>query len=116
MRDVLDPADLVTLIDKQMAGADAVKSRVLNVAGGIDNSLSLAELSEWCAERFGPRPVGKQPREQVYDVPWVVLDPRCAARVLDWRPETPVSAILTAVADFADDHPGWLESVGDARR
>jgi CDP-paratose 2-epimerase len=54
VRDALHPADLGDLLFKQIqSGAAKDKPRLANVAGGQQSSFSLAELSAWCASRFG---------------------------------------------------------------
>ena len=37
------------------------------------------------------------------------LDAAKAARLWDWRPQTPVAAILEEIAAHAQAHPDWLE-------
>jgi CDP-paratose 2-epimerase len=70
--------------------------------------MSLARLSAWCADRFGPRPVAADRAARKWDVPWVVMDPTRAATRFGWRVTTPVAAILTEIADHHRGHPDWL--------
>ena len=75
VRDCLHPRDLLPLLQKQFAVADgAVKPRLVNVAGGRASAMSLRQLTDWCAARFGPHPVDSDPRPRPFDLPWVVLD------------------------------------------
>jgi CDP-paratose 2-epimerase len=83
--------------------------RIVNVSGGLESSRSLAQLSDWCSARWGSHPVSSAPEPRPYDLPWVVLDSTLAAQTWDWRPQTPVEAILTEIADFADAHPDWIK-------
>ncbi len=47
---------------EQFADADRCAcTRIINVGGGVENSMSLAQLSDWCAARFGPREVASDP-------------------------------------------------------
>ena len=84
-------------------------SRLQNVAGGADQAMSLAQLSGWCAQRFGAHPVATHPGERAFDIPWMVMDSARAAQQWDWRPATPLDAILTEIAEHAEAHPDWLE-------
>jgi CDP-paratose 2-epimerase len=108
VRDAFHPADLARLLRCQMGSPSADVPRVCNVGGGLDNSLSLAELSAWCAERFGARDIGSDPRPRPFDIPWMVMDCARAERAWGWRPTRPISAILEEIAVFADQHPHWL--------
>ncbi len=108
VRDCLHPHDLVPLLQKQMAARSA-PHRVVNVSGGVENSMSLAELSAWCAERFGPHEVASDAQPRPFDVPWMVLDSRRAQTQWDWQVETPVADVLEEIARHAEDNPDWLE-------
>jgi CDP-paratose 2-epimerase len=108
VRDCLHPQDLIPLLQKQMAvpvGAE----RICNVGGGITNSMSLAELSQWCAGRFGPMEVSSDPASRAFDLPWMVLDSARAAAQWGWKVATPISEILEGIARHAENHPDWLE-------
>ena len=109
VRDCLHPKDLVPLLLKQIGQPVAGRANVINVSGGIFSARSLAQLSEWCADRWGRRQVDSTTTLRPFDLPWVVLDPGLAGAFWDWRPETAVEAILDEIADFAEGNPGWLE-------
>jgi CDP-paratose 2-epimerase len=83
--------------------------RVLNVAGGVANSMSLAQLSQWCASRFGSHPIQCDPVPRRYDVPWLVLDSARAAAEWNWRPATKLEGVLDEIARHAEQHPQWLD-------
>jgi CDP-paratose 2-epimerase len=108
VRDCLHPRDLVPLLKKQVSNISSAH-RIFNVGGGIRNSISLAQLSAWCSDRFGSREVAADPSPRPFDIPWMVLD---CARVVDdlnWQLITPVQSILSEIADHAENHPNWLE-------
>jgi CDP-paratose 2-epimerase len=110
VRDCLHPADLVPLIDRQMAaGMDRTRPRVINLSGGIASARSLRQISEWCAARFGAQPVSERPETRPFDLPWMVLDADRAAGAWNWKPQTGVEAIFEEIAAHAERHPGWLE-------
>ena len=62
--------------------SDGVDPRICNFGGGVGNSCSLRQLSEWCEKRFGPRKVESDPKPRPYDLPWVVLDSTRAKEVV----------------------------------
>jgi CDP-paratose 2-epimerase len=113
VRDCLHPRDMVSLLVKQMNAAGR-HGGVLNVSGGADHAVSLAQLTTWCAQRFGPHEVEKDFHERIYDVPWLVLATGKAQQMWDWRPVTPLEAILDEIARHAESHPDWLDLSSDA--
>jgi CDP-paratose 2-epimerase len=113
VRDCCHPRDLVGLIARQMGNPEGKQPRIVNVAGGRQNSMSLAQLTEWCASRFGlRRAIKSDPLPRRHDVPWLVLNSHLAAEQWMWRVETPLRAILEEIATHAEGHPDWLELSG----
>jgi CDP-paratose 2-epimerase len=112
VRDCLHPRDLAELLALQLRGPTKA-GRTLNVSGGIPNSISLAQLSRWCAARFGQHPVGQDAGVRPYDVPWLVLDSTRAFSDWNWRPKTRLENILDELARHAEENPGWLELSSD---
>jgi CDP-paratose 2-epimerase len=112
VRDCLHPRDLVGLIVKQMQTANGSQPKCVNVAGGRANSMSLAQLSEWCGARFGQHSIAADSGSRHFDVPWLVLDSRRATEEWKWNVETPINSILDEIADHAESHPEWLQVSG----
>lgn len=108
VRDALHPRDLVKVIGQQISKPSG-KPSLANFAGGVGNSLSLAQLSRWCTERFGHHPVLAERTDRPFDIPWMVLDSARANEAWDWRPETSLSLILEEIAQHAVANPNWLE-------
>ncbi|HLH57243.1 MAG TPA: NAD-dependent epimerase/dehydratase family protein [Verrucomicrobiae bacterium] len=108
VRDCLHPRDLAQLVASQLKQPEK-GGGVLNVSGGVANSISLAKLSQWCAGRFGQHQVKSEPANRPYDVPWLVLDSSRAQREWGWTPATPMESILEEIARHAVDHPDWLD-------
>lgn len=107
VRDCLHPRDLGALLVKQMA-APKKSGRVLNVSGGVESGISLANLSKWCTGRFGPHTVNEDATNRQFDIPWLVLDSSCARQEWNWSPSIPLEMILAEIADHADKNPDWL--------
>lgn len=109
VRDCMHPRDLLPLLRRQFAATDGKAPRVVNLGGGVENSMSLAQLSEWCAGRFGPHAVGADAKPRPFDLPWVVMDHSLATRTWQWHPQTPVASVLEEIAVHAEQHPEWLK-------
>ncbi|HET7538126.1 MAG TPA: NAD-dependent epimerase/dehydratase family protein [Candidatus Didemnitutus sp.] len=110
VRDCLHPRDLPPLLEKQMAAARlAATDRVINVSGGAGSAMSLKQLSDWCAARFGAHAVAADGAPRAFDIPWIVLDSAKASRLWNWSPATSRDSILEEIARHAEKHPGWLD-------
>lgn len=109
VRDAFHPDDLSTLVLKQVQDFGSRPERICNVGGGLSNSMSLLELSNWCEDRFGHREVLSDTKERRFDVPWMVLDTSRAREQWSWKPARTVSSILAEIADHAEKRPDWLE-------
>jgi CDP-paratose 2-epimerase len=107
VRDCLHPCDLAPVLARQMAQPAA--ELPLNFGGGVANSMSLAQLSEWCASRFGQRNVMADPQPRPFDVPWLVLDCHAARQRWNWQPQTKVLDVLEEIARDAKQNPDWLD-------
>jgi len=108
VRDCLHPSDLASLIGHQLRRSKS-SAGVWNVGGGVANARSLAQVSQWCAERFGPWTVSGEPNPRRFDIPWLVLDCSTAAVDWKWKPTISVEAILEEIALQAEQHPDWLQ-------
>ncbi|HJZ73950.1 MAG TPA: NAD-dependent epimerase/dehydratase family protein [Vicinamibacterales bacterium] len=111
VRDALHPGDLADLIERQIRGG-ASAAGVWNIGGGPGNAMSLAQLSDWCRHRFGPRDVGADSVMRRWDVPWIVMDATAAGARFGWRRTRSVADILAEIANHHDRHPEWLAVSG----
>jgi CDP-paratose 2-epimerase len=108
-RDCFHPRDLVPLLKKQFATRESAQPRIVNLGGGGQNAMSLAELSRWCAARFGEHDVASDAKPRPFDVPWLVMDSRLARKTWDWQPTIGLEEILQEIANHAEANPDWLE-------
>jgi CDP-paratose 2-epimerase len=111
-RDAFHPRDLAALLVAQMNTLRADGQRVYTAGGGTSNTISLAQLTAWCDERFGCHKPEIDPQIRPYDVPWVAMDNRNAAKDFNWRLEMSLPEILDEVAVHAETHPTWLDVSG----
>lgn len=107
-RDCFHPRDLLPLLEKQFAAPGSDRPRIVNLGGGPENAMSLAQLSRWCETRFGSHTVSSDPMPRLFDVPWLVMDSRLAGKTWNWRPTTKLETILDEIARHAEAHPNWL--------
>ena len=86
--------------------------RISNFSGGAANSMSLAQLTEWCDARFGQHAVASDANPRPFDIPWMVLDSSQAVKIWNWTPAISLQVILDEIAKHAEQHPDWLEISG----
>jgi CDP-paratose 2-epimerase len=110
VRDALHPRDLARIVDFQLRSGGS--GQLLNVSGGPANSISLAQLTAWCDQRFGPHQPIADGSERPYDVPWLILDSSKALTATTWEPHISLHQILEEIADHAAANPDWLTWCG----
>jgi CDP-paratose 2-epimerase len=107
-RDAFHPRDLASLLAAQMRTGRSNGQRVYTAGGGPANTMSLAQLTAWCDERFGCHVPAVDLEPRIYDIPWVAMDNTGSARDFGWQIEIPLSTILEGIARHANCHPDWL--------
>jgi CDP-paratose 2-epimerase len=112
VRDCLHARDMLPLLQRQTAAPSEHKIRIVNIGGGNSHAMSLAELSAWCANRFGAHSIASEPAVRRFDIPWLIMDCSLADQIWDWRPQTSLDQILDEIADHAQKNPNWLEISG----
>jgi CDP-paratose 2-epimerase len=108
VRDALHPKDLVPLLSRQMLEPDLEAPKIINLGGGIENSMSLKELSNWCENRFGQNEVLSSTEERPMDAPWIVMNSTTAQNAWNWSVKTKIEQILEEIAKHAEKNPNWL--------
>jgi CDP-paratose 2-epimerase len=116
VRDALHPSDLAQLIYLQIGRSPRVPhdDATYNAGGGSCNSMSIAQLSKWCDERFGKHLPEADGASRPFDIPWMVMDSRRAADDFGWAPRRSLESVLDEIAAHALDHPEWSALCGAA--
>ena len=110
VRDCLHPRDLIPLFKKQMTESlNSDKPRIINLSGGITNTMSLLQLSQWCQENIGVNTVKETNIERPFDIGWMVLDHTLATNVWGWSPSNTLLNICDEIASFSLDQTNWLQ-------
>jgi CDP-paratose 2-epimerase len=112
VRDAFHPRDLAGLLLLQMRSARPDGQRIYTAGGGPSNTMSLAQLTEWCDSRFAPHAPSPDLRPRQYDAPWIVMDNSDVHRDFGWSPSLPLTAVLDEIAAHALRNPDWLELSG----
>ncbi len=95
VRDVLHIDDACDVLLAQLDAWSTMKGRVLNVGGGLANSLSLCETTRLCEEMAGTRlTVGSDAATHESDVRVFITDHRALSAALGWTPTRSARTVL----------------------
>jgi CDP-paratose 2-epimerase len=112
VRDVLHVEDLFDLLVCQMRQPNEWAGNTYNVGGGVDNSLSLLELTEHCQAATGQRtPITPEPETNNLDMRIYITDSRRAEEQFAWRPTRNVEQIVQDIHRWIEDEEEILEPV-----
>jgi CDP-paratose 2-epimerase len=113
VRDVLHVDDLYDLLSKQLAELDRHSRQTFyNVGGGMENSVSLRELTEFCRELSGNRvQIGRIVETRDADIPFYVSDCTAVHKAADWKPQRTLSVVLENVWQWLVDHRNRLKPI-----
>jgi CDP-paratose 2-epimerase len=112
VRDVLHVKDLYRLVRKQVEQITNHSGKVYNVGGGLERSVSLAELTEACVQHTGRRLlIMSQAETNPVDIPFYVTDNTAVASATGWHPRLSVSDILDDIFCWLREHRGELEAM-----
>jgi CDP-paratose 2-epimerase len=107
VRDAFHPDDLSDLIRIQFDRTPPPDA-IFHASGGLKNSMSLAQLNDWCNQRFGPHAPQPDHRPRPFDIPWLVMDSSSAKTTLGWTPKRSLASILDEIGNHVSKNPGWL--------
>jgi len=112
VRDVLHVDDLFDLVVAQVASMDAMHARTFNVGGGLDNSVSLQELSAKCAAITGNTlDIGGEPLDREADIRLYVTDNTRITEATGWRPERNIDQLLADCHAWLAEHEQTLKPI-----
>jgi CDP-paratose 2-epimerase len=110
VRDVLHVEDLSALIEEQLLDPERWRSVTVNVGGGVENSLSLAETTTLCRELTGRQTEVVPTREErPGDVRIYVSDCRRLSELTHWRPQRDPQRTLEETVSWIAEHERAVE-------
>ena len=97
-RDLMHPYDVFRMILLQMNHPVAESPLVLNLGGGIDNTLSLAELNDFCTKHIQvDKEIASIPENRTYDIPYYATDYSLVKSFWGWEPSINAISILEQI-------------------
>ena len=104
--------DLCDAVLYQAQHIEELKGKTFNIGGGVQNSLSLLELTTLCQNISGQRlDIGSTPETRPGDVPWYVSNHERFSAHTGWRPTRSIEVILRDVHAWIVKYRKELESI-----
>ena len=112
VRDVLHIDDLLQLVLYQLDHLDKLNGEVFNVGGGLENALSLRELTVLCRQHTGKSiDIQEEPQTRPADVPIYITDNTKVARATGWQPRGNPDSILAEICAWIEANREMLRPV-----
>ncbi len=112
VRDILHVDDLYDLLERQLADPDRHQGQVYNVGGGLDSSVSLAELTELCVEVTGNRiPISRIAETRPADIRLYISDTQRVELATGWRPKWTPRDIVRDICEWIAANETALKGV-----
>ncbi|MFK7935524.1 MAG: NAD-dependent epimerase/dehydratase family protein [Saprospiraceae bacterium] len=101
VRDILHIDDLFRLIDFQIHNLETVNGKTMNAGGGLDCSISLAELTDICEQVIGNSiEIKAVPETRTADIPLYITDNSYVTELTGWHPQKTPTQIIEDVHEW----------------
>ena len=111
-RDVLHVRDLFRLVQWQISNLGIQKGQIFNVGGGLENTVSLAELTDLCVGITGNSiEISSSGENRPGDMPIYVTDNSKIEALTGWKPEISVPQLLEEVYTWFREDEHMLKSI-----
>ena len=105
VRDLLHINDLYRLLKMQIENFDRFSGQTFNVGGGLDVSVSLAELTTLCEQITGNTiNIRKVAENRSADIPVYITDNSKINSICGWAPENSPQMILSDIFEWIKNH------------
>ncbi len=111
-RDVLHVRDLFRLVQWQIANLGLLQGQIYNVGGGLENTVSLAELTDLCSKITENKiEIGSSIENRPGDLPIYITDNSKIKEFSGWKPEISMEVILMEIFDWLKKDEKVLKSI-----
>ena len=104
VRDILHVNDLFSLIDIQLNNFPNFNGKTFNIGGGIENTISLKELTKICQKIVGKKiKISSETLNRSADIPIYITDTSKVSKLSSWKP-------IYSPEEIIIDTFNWLKS------
>ncbi len=101
VRDILHIEDLISLVDIQIHNIQQFKNKVFNAGGGLENSISLQEMTRVCEDITGNKIVIHQDNNnRPADLRVYITDNTKISSAVGWSPQKTLQDVFTDVFEW----------------
>ena len=105
IRDILHVKDLCEIILKQIKNFSKIYNQTFNIGGGINNAISLKELTYFCKKLTGNTiKIRKKFKTSIFDIPYYVSDNTKIKKFYSWEPKYNLHTILEDIYFWLKDN------------
>jgi len=95
MRDVIHIFDVCKLIELQIKKINKINNLILNVGGGIKNTISLKTLTKFCQKiTFNKIRILSIKKTSNYDIPYYTTNNSKVSKIYKWKPKIKIYSIV----------------------
>jgi CDP-paratose 2-epimerase len=111
VRDFFSPDDLSRLILTQVNDPERKVPPVVNAGGGLNASMSLKELNNYCTQHFNfKKDITVNTAPRTFDIPYYVTDNTAVEKNWGWKPEQTKEQILDGILAWGLENKSLIES------
>jgi CDP-paratose 2-epimerase len=112
VRDILHIDDLVSLIDIQIHNIEKFEKKIYNAGGGIENSISLAEMTSICERITGNKiSIESIPETRQADLRIFITDNTQINEEIGWRPQKSVETLFRDIYTWIKENEEQLKPI-----
>ncbi len=112
VRDLLHISDLANLVMLQLKVMPQLKGEIFNIGGGLQNSLSLLEMTGLCEDITNNEiEIFPDLEGRPGDVPWYVTDSSKAKALFNWEPKQNCTQIFQEIYEWIRDNQDSLKLI-----
>jgi len=112
VRDFIHIDDLFDILDIQLNAIEKFKGQIFNIGGGLENSVSLQELTKLCEEVTGNKiDISSVAEDRPADLRWFITDSSKIKKLTGWSPKKDAKKTVEDIARWINDNKEQLKTI-----
>ena len=112
VRDILHVDDVVNLVDRQIHEIEKFQNKIFNAGGGIENSVSLKEMTKICQKITGNSiKIDSVTETRTADLRIYITDNSKILKAIGWKPKKSIENIFEDIYCWIKENEKQLESI-----
>lgn len=112
VRDILAVSDVCLLLDKQIQNLASYRGDIFNAGGGVENSISLLELTTLCSNITDNKlDISVNLEDRYADVKLYITDNAKVSNEFKWHPSISVENLAEDVFNWAQENPNQIRRI-----